>query len=383
MMSIATDLPKKPGGDCHNFRGHRGEAVVDENGTVPFDGTPGEAHRSSTTRTILQWLHESAGGQRRLDYAASALEWCHRLPNLADMLPATLWQRLLNHLLLTAVEAETPDRNSPLPLGEGQGVRAWVRCTNGEHCLSQNCPHPNPLPNGEGTGIHTSRMASETPDTDASLLRADPLVHQLLAGELAMTLASLFPNIKACRRLLPRAHGRCPPGWLICSTAKGSCPRGISITCRPCWHVGRVAVRWASDGNAALGPTRPMHNIAASFATLCDWFGGTARSRSPRRNATTPRGRGTEEIAAKKRGKAKTFFPAISSVPFRRPPWPPPSRRLAMPPIATSRQSCCRAGRTRKNAGGVEKPSCRRRRFTQSGPQRPCCGPIGRARPRA
>jgi hypothetical protein len=23
-------------GDCPNFRGHRGEAVVDENGTVPF-----------------------------------------------------------------------------------------------------------------------------------------------------------------------------------------------------------------------------------------------------------------------------------------------------------------------------------------------------------
>ena len=37
-------IQQKPGvlhspelGDCPNFRGHRGEAVVDENGTVPFD----------------------------------------------------------------------------------------------------------------------------------------------------------------------------------------------------------------------------------------------------------------------------------------------------------------------------------------------------------
>lgn len=43
------------------------------------------------------------------------------------------------------------------------------------------------------------------------LLRApqpsdEPLVQQLLAGELALTLARLFPEIKACRRLLPNAR---------------------------------------------------------------------------------------------------------------------------------------------------------------------------------
>jgi len=67
------------------------------------------------------------------------------------MLPATTWQRLLNHLLLSAVEVERPD-DGP------------------------------------------------------SRSKDDSLVHQLLAGELAMTLASLFPNVKACRRLLPRAR---------------------------------------------------------------------------------------------------------------------------------------------------------------------------------
>ena len=45
---------------------------------------------------------------------------------------------------------------------------------------------------------------TETPSTDS--FEADPLVHQLLAGELALSLACLFPKIKACRRLLPQAR---------------------------------------------------------------------------------------------------------------------------------------------------------------------------------
>ena len=64
----------------------------------PREGTAA-ASPSSTTQAILRWLHESAGGQRRLDYAMSALDWCRRLPKLADRVPATTWQRLLNHLL--------------------------------------------------------------------------------------------------------------------------------------------------------------------------------------------------------------------------------------------------------------------------------------------
>ena len=43
---LGRELPKakhrrrseKNRGDCPNFRGHRGEAVVNENGTVPFAG---------------------------------------------------------------------------------------------------------------------------------------------------------------------------------------------------------------------------------------------------------------------------------------------------------------------------------------------------------
>jgi len=137
MMSIATDFPRKPAEACH----------------------------SSTTQAILQWLHDSAGGERRLDYAVSALEWCRRLPKLADMLPAAVWQKLLNHLLQTAAEAES-------------GVK------------------------GDSPIFADTKIGT----VPASLLEAEPVVHQLLAGELALTLATLFPKIKACRRLLPQAH---------------------------------------------------------------------------------------------------------------------------------------------------------------------------------
>jgi hypothetical protein len=105
----------------------------------------------STTQAIEQWLDESAGGERRLEYAISALEWCRRLPKLADMLPAAVWQRLQNHLVHAANEAAT-------------------------------------------TGF------------DDGLMEADPATHQLLAGELAMTLATLFPDDKTCRRLLRRTR---------------------------------------------------------------------------------------------------------------------------------------------------------------------------------
>ncbi len=41
---------------------------------------------------------------------------------------------------------EGTEQNSPLPLGEGPGVRA-----SGENDATPACPHPNPLPKGEGT----------------------------------------------------------------------------------------------------------------------------------------------------------------------------------------------------------------------------------------
>ncbi len=40
-------------GDCPNFRGHRGEAVVDENGTVPFDAATCENELAVVGRSML------------------------------------------------------------------------------------------------------------------------------------------------------------------------------------------------------------------------------------------------------------------------------------------------------------------------------------------
>jgi hypothetical protein len=40
---------------------------------------------------------------------------------------------------------------SPLPLGEGQGVRAWRPAPGKITVHLSNRPHPSPLPEGEGT----------------------------------------------------------------------------------------------------------------------------------------------------------------------------------------------------------------------------------------
>jgi len=218
MMSIATDLPQEA------FR----------------------ARHTSTTQAILQWLHDSAAGERRLDYALSALEWCRRLPKLADMLPATVWQRLLNHLLHTAADAETAS-------------------------------------------------------VEGSLLAADPLVHQLLAGELPMTLASFFPKIKACRRLLPQARRALTAGladllddegllhadrfdqlrpllacWTRCRSLGKRWKRG-------CWSAEtdtqyrrfvRNALRFVRrDGSFALSPEPPDPDDAATLAEAVEMVG--------------------------------------------------------------------------------------------------------------
>jgi hypothetical protein len=138
VMSIATDFPPKPA----------------------------EASLSSTTQVVQQWLCATAGGERRLEYALSALDWCRRLPKLADMLPAAVWQELLEHLVQSA---------------------AGTDAANGDGCL----------------------------------LESNPLVHQLLAGELALTLACLFPKTKACRRLLPQARQALSAGLADLLDGKG------------------------------------------------------------------------------------------------------------------------------------------------------------------
>jgi hypothetical protein len=101
----------------------------------------------ATINALHDWLRDSAGGRFKLDYALSAVTWCRCLPQLAAVLPASAWWKLLDHLLQTVAEA-------------------------GEDCA-----------------------CSED----------EPLVRQLLAGELPLTLAYLLPEIAACRELRSNA----------------------------------------------------------------------------------------------------------------------------------------------------------------------------------
>jgi len=90
---------------------------------------------------MLQWLGEAAGKPPRAQYALEALACARRLPRLAAVLSSEAWWALLDHLYGTAADAAAIE------------------------------------------------------------LEEEPLVHQLLAGELALTLAYCLPEIAACRKL--------------------------------------------------------------------------------------------------------------------------------------------------------------------------------------
>jgi hypothetical protein len=79
-------------------------------------------------------------------YGLECLAWCHALPRLAASLPAALWWQMLDHALGTARDAAAIE------------------------------------------------------------LQQQPLVHQLLRGELPLTLAYLFPELKPCEELAEPAR---------------------------------------------------------------------------------------------------------------------------------------------------------------------------------
>lgn len=94
---------------------------------------------------LARWA-ESAGTTPDARDGLEAVGWCWALPSLAKMVPADAWWAALDHLTRAADDAE--------------------------------------------------RVS----------LEEDPHLHQLLAGELPLTMAYLFPEIAACRRLAARAR---------------------------------------------------------------------------------------------------------------------------------------------------------------------------------
>jgi len=105
----------------------------------------------SLEKMVLAWLGESAGAAAGTRYALDALVCGRAMVRLAGVLSPETWWALLDHLLGAVADAQSIE-------------------------------------------------------PQANLLQPDPLVHQLLAGELALTLAYLLPEIAPCRRLKSSAR---------------------------------------------------------------------------------------------------------------------------------------------------------------------------------
>jgi hypothetical protein len=131
------------------------------------------------------WLESGTSQPASPELGWEALAWAHALPQLAHELSADRWNELLEHLLQLSRDVQ----QSPL---------------------------------------ESSESASET----------RLLEHQLLAGELPLTLATLFPELKACRLLVEAASRQLSLG--ICDAVDGEgLPHAANLpSMRPllaCW----------------------------------------------------------------------------------------------------------------------------------------------------
>lgn len=102
---------------------------------------PKGAKPSAIATLLEQWLEAAATRKPDEPFALETLAWCHALPNLAKLLPASPWLQLVDTLV---------------------------------------------------------SISSDAAKSDLSLA---PLAQQLLAGELPLTLSYLLPEIAACKEL--------------------------------------------------------------------------------------------------------------------------------------------------------------------------------------
>lgn len=158
----------------------------------------------SPEEAVLAWLAEAAGTVFDVDYALEALAWCHALPRLAEVVLPEVWWDLLDHLLGTADEADQIE------------------------------------------------------------LDTNPLDHQLLAGELALTLFYQFPEIGPCRKLA-RSARRALSAGLVDLLDGGGLPQGRYLgLLRPllaCWTRCR-----------ALGNALSKDCWSAAAQTQYEWL---------------------------------------------------------------------------------------------------------------
>jgi hypothetical protein len=167
-------------------------------------------------KVLPRWLDDTAAKAWTLTDALSALAWCRGMPRLAAALPADAWWQLLAHLLRAAAEANAA----------GAG---------GRHSDDQ------------------------------------PLVHQLLAGELALTLAYLFPEITVCRELMPQARRALSAGLANLLDDRGL-PHARHLDrlrlLLACWTRCRVLGRRLKHGCWSRNAEKPYRRLVCSALRL-------------------------------------------------------------------------------------------------------------------
>ncbi len=158
----------------------------------------------SAEEFLLDWLAESAGADVDAGYALETLAWCRAMPRLAAVLSRDQWWSLLEHLMSTVADAD-------------------------------------------GVGLDD-----------------EPLVHQLLAGELALTLAYLFPEIVPCRKLGPVARRALSAGPVDLLDGEGL-PHGS--------HLGLLRPLLASWTRCqAMGNEMPKPCFRAAARNQYEWL---------------------------------------------------------------------------------------------------------------
>jgi len=150
---------------------------------------------------LRPWLAEADGAAIDAGYALECLAWANSLSPLTGRVPADLWWELLEHLVAVVSESRQID------------------------------------------------------------LHEQPLVHQLLAGELAWTLSSTLPEIKVCRKLDTSAKAALLAGLIELLDGEGILASQYLPQLRPllaCWTRSHLL----SDGKC----------FTKSAATQYEWF---------------------------------------------------------------------------------------------------------------
>jgi hypothetical protein len=174
----------------------------------PGDGRPMPA-------ILRQWLDETTAKRWTPGDALSALAWCHALPGLAAALPADAWWQLLFHLARMATDA-----------GAADSAGQWDK---------------------------------------------EPLVEQLVAGELALTLAYLFPELTVSGPLAAQAAAVLSAGAAELLDDRGL-PHARHLDRLPlllaCWTRSRILGRRLRKGGWPRAGDKPYRRLLRSALRL-------------------------------------------------------------------------------------------------------------------